>query len=297
MNAPIALFTYNRPDHLRRTIASISATPRAATSNLFVFSDGPRCDEDIPLVAEVRRILREMNGFHRVEISESPHNKGLAASVIAGVSDVLSHYDQVVVFEDDLEMAPITLDYFNEALSIYRHHPAIFSISGYTPPIAIPSHYPHRVFLLPRCSSWGWATWRDRWKQVDWEVHDRHLLRDPTVRDTFDRAGTDLSDMLERWIAGKVDSWAIRFNWAHFRTTAFSVLPTRSLVRSFGCDGTGIHLRTTKRYEIDLDENFSPFPLPSTIEPDEEIIATVRRFFDHSLRRKAKRFIRKITNR
>ncbi len=103
--------------------------------------------------------------------------------------------------------------------------------------------------------------------------------------------------MLERWVAGKIDSWAIRFNWAHFRNDVFSVLPVRSLVRSIGCDGSGRHLRTTRRYEVVLDEGFSPLPLPRDIEPDERIIAEIRRFFDHSIRRRLTRFIRTMTNR
>ncbi len=297
MNAPIALFAYNRPDHLRRTIAAFADNPQARKSILFAFSDGPRTDEEVAKVAEVRRILQSITGFHRVEIVEAPSNKGLANSIITGVSQVLAHHERIIVLEDDLEVSPMLLEYFNAALAVYHDDRRIFSVSGYTPPITIPEEYPHPVFLLPRCSSWGWATWRDRWEQVDWEVRDRHLLRDPLVRDAFDRPGTDLSDMLERWIKGKIDSWAIRFNWAHFRTNTFSVLPVRSLVRSIGCDGTGRHVRTTKRYEVTLDERFSPLPLPRDIEPDERIIAEVRRFFDHSLRRRITRFMRKITNR
>ncbi len=201
------------------------------------------------------------------------------------------------MLEDDLEVSPHLLAFFSGVLDAYRDDRRIFSVSGYTPPFPIPSAYRHQVFLLPRCSSWGWATWRDRWEQVDWAVGDRHLLRDPAVRDRFDRTGTDLSDLLERWIAGRVDSWAIRFNWAHFRHNAFSVLPTKSLVRSIGCDGSGRHVRATKRYEVTLDDTTSAFVYPPDIAPDEEIITACRRFFDASLRRRMLRIIRTLFTR
>ena len=42
--APIVLFAYNRPEHLRRCIASLQANALAAESELFVYSDGAKGD-------------------------------------------------------------------------------------------------------------------------------------------------------------------------------------------------------------------------------------------------------------
>ena len=39
--APIALFAYNRPRHLARTVAALLRDPLAAASDLHVFCDGP----------------------------------------------------------------------------------------------------------------------------------------------------------------------------------------------------------------------------------------------------------------
>ena len=40
--APIALFTYNRPYHTRKTVEALQKNKLSAESDLIVFSDGPK---------------------------------------------------------------------------------------------------------------------------------------------------------------------------------------------------------------------------------------------------------------
>ena len=40
--APIALFAYNRPDHMARVVEGLAKNREAAQSKLFVFSDAPK---------------------------------------------------------------------------------------------------------------------------------------------------------------------------------------------------------------------------------------------------------------
>ena len=40
--APIALFTYNRPDKTKTVIESLLKNAEAKDSDLFIFSDGPK---------------------------------------------------------------------------------------------------------------------------------------------------------------------------------------------------------------------------------------------------------------
>ena len=52
--APIALFTYNRLAHTRRTIEALQKNEFAAQTELYVFSDGPKAAADAPEVEAVR---------------------------------------------------------------------------------------------------------------------------------------------------------------------------------------------------------------------------------------------------
>ncbi len=52
--APIVLFVYNRPTHTEQTVLSLQKNLLAADSELFIFSDGYRNEEDTERVLQVR---------------------------------------------------------------------------------------------------------------------------------------------------------------------------------------------------------------------------------------------------
>ena len=119
-NAPILLFVYNRPAHTRRLVESLLRNAEAAGSSLFIYSDAPRDESVRPAVDEVRRYVRSIRGFDRVEVVERTENWGLARSIIDGVSTALQRFDRVIVLEDDLVLSPYFLRFMNEALETYK---------------------------------------------------------------------------------------------------------------------------------------------------------------------------------
>src|SRR5689334_4988368 len=88
-NAPILLFTFNRLWHTQQTIEALSKNLLANESVLIVFSDGPRNEADKPAVEQTRNFLHTVKGFQSVSIIESEVNKGLARSIIDGVTSTL----------------------------------------------------------------------------------------------------------------------------------------------------------------------------------------------------------------
>ena len=105
MVAPIILFTYRRTDHTRRCVESIKASPLAAESILYIFSDAAKGGADVADVQEVRDYIKTITGFKNVVIEEATENRGLANSVIYGVGKVLEEHGRAIVLEDDLATA------------------------------------------------------------------------------------------------------------------------------------------------------------------------------------------------
>src|SRR4051812_27807168 len=96
--APIALFVYNRPEHLRQTVEALAKNELAEQSELFVFSDGPKSERDAESVEEVRRYLRGLDaGFKNMQVVEQQVNLGLAHSIISGVTGVCRQHGQIIV--------------------------------------------------------------------------------------------------------------------------------------------------------------------------------------------------------
>ena len=117
MLAPICLFTYNRIDELKLTIKALQQNFLAVESDLVIFSDGGKDENSWEKVNHVRQYLRSVSGFRSLEIVESPNNKGLANSIITGVSSVTEKQQKVIVLEDDLITSTNFLDYMNQCLS------------------------------------------------------------------------------------------------------------------------------------------------------------------------------------
>lgn len=240
--APIALFVYNRPDHLVRTLTALRRNPEAAWSRLYIFSDGPRSgragDED--RVAEVRRVARDTGGFQEVLVEESAINRGLAASIIRGVGQVVNRHGEVIVLEDDLVTSPVFLRFMNEALAFYRDCPEIISIHGYVYPATAPLP---PVFFIRGADCWGWATWKRGWDlfEADGSTLLRQLKKKGLAYQFNFSDSYPYVRLLEDQIAGRNDSWAIRWYASAFLAGKLTLYPGRTLVQNIGFDGSGTH--------------------------------------------------------
>ncbi len=241
--APIVIFLYCRPDKTAALFDSLIKNPLSSMSDVYVFSDGPKNEKAREGVEAVREYLADPSlagHFKSFTVDKAASNRGLAASVIDGVGRVIEEYERAIVLEDDLTVSPVFLDYMNSCLDHYKKDKRIFSISGYSPYLPSSSGYDKNVYLSYRASSWGWATWKDRWVMVDWSVSDYAAFKyDPAANRRFMRGGNDLPSMLRAQMKGKIDSWAVRFCYCQSRNDMLSVAPVRSLVSNSGFDGTG----------------------------------------------------------
>ena len=282
--APIALFTYKRLKHTRQTVSSLLRNPEASQSMLYVFSDGPKRETDREDVRQVREYLRSISGFRAIVIRENERNVGLADSVIQGVSEVIDKHGEAIVVEDDLVVARHFLSFMNSSLKVYKDDRRIFSIGGYSPPISIPETYGKDVYVACRSESWGWATWQDRWQLADWNVEGyEEFLKSKSMRRRFCRGGDDALAILQAQMNGKSDSWSTRWNYTHFLHDAYTVRPVRSLAHNIGADGSGTHSRDSDMFDVTLDDDFSPIPVPD-LKPNRVITTRFATFNDQRRR-------------
>lgn len=258
--APLALFVYNRPWHTRQAVEALLASPIAAESQLYVFSDAPRNEAASHMVAEVRSYIYSLAGFKTITIIERETNLGLAQSIIDGVTRLCDEYGRVIVLEDDLVTSPYFLQYMNDGLDMYEDAERVVSIHGYVYPLkeTLPE-----TFFLRGADCWGWATWKRGWDLF--EPDGQVLLRELTGRKlthSFDFDGTyPYTKMLKKQIKGKNDSWAIRWYASAFLKNKLTLYPGRSLVLNIGMDNSGTHCSTTSDFSGDIADS------PVRIEP------------------------------
>lgn len=238
--APIALFTYCRAEHTRRTVASLLANAGAAESDLFIFSDGPKSGAVAPAVADVRRYIHSITGFRTVTVVEREGNWGLARSLIAGITELTERFGRIIVVEDDLLLSPHFLAYMNGALDKYERDGRVSAIAAH---VTDTGTVPTGPFFLRFFECWGWATWRRAWRLLDTDAR-RLLWRLRWKTREFNVGGSGpYYGILYCQKAGLVDSWAICFYASSFLAGKLVLYPPQSLTLNTGLDGSGTHSR------------------------------------------------------
>ncbi len=280
--APIAIFAYNRLAHLKQTVKSLQKCRLSDVSELYIFSDGAKNKSDTENIAEIKTFTAQVKGFYRVNIINRNENFGLAKSIITGVSELINKYGKIIVLEDDLVVSTDFLEYMNEALDYYQGNSRIFSISAYSGAIKIPENYHEDVFLLKRINSWGWATWKNRWETVDWQMsYFQQFIKNKKQRDLFNKGGLDLTMMLLKQYQKKINSWAIRFNYACFAQNKYNIYPVGTKVVNIGTDGSGTNLKKTSRFKNKLNSNKVVFP--TNLTENKSISENYSRFLKPSI--------------
>lgn len=259
MFAPIVLFVYNRPWHTEQTIKLLSMNLSANESDLIIYSDAPKNNDDIENVNSVRHIIKNIIGFKYIKIIEREQNLGLANSIIDGVTNIVNTYGRVIVLEDDIITSRFFLTYMNNALDIYEYNENVISIHGYTFPVKknLPDY-----FFLRGADCWGWATWKRGWDLFNPdsqfllnEIEKQKLNKLFNFNNSYDYVG-----MLKLQKEGKISSWAIRWYASAFIANKFTLYPGNSYVNNIGLDGSGTNCGYTGNYNIEITKIFKPIP-------------------------------------
>lgn len=254
--APIIIFAFNRLDTIKSCVEALRKNQESKDSDLYVYVDGARANVngEEAKVARVREFAKTITGFKNITLKFSDSNKGLAKSIIFGTTEVIEKYGKVIVLEDDLVPAPGFLSFVNTMLDAYKDDQRIMQISGYSAKIRNYKKYNCEYYMGGRAHSWSWATWKDRWETVDWEVKDYDELASSKERQkSFCEFGSDLYGMLKGWHDGKNNSWYIRFNYSMHKQGKYCVVPIKSLIRNDGFGAEATHTSAYNRYKIDFD--------------------------------------------
>ncbi|MDD5528275.1 MAG: glycosyltransferase family A protein [Patescibacteria group bacterium] len=279
---PVALFAYNRPQNLPRTLACLKNN---RIDLLYIFSDGPKNEADEKKVREVREILDQIDWVKTEKIYQEK-NIGLSESVISGVNKVLERYDRIICVEDDICVADGFYEYMKACLEKYRDNPEITGVTGmrYPLPSSTVKNYPYDVFFFPRFLSWGWGTWRRSWQSMDF---DRESIANKIRSAKLDTrpAGNDVKKMVERLINGALyGCWDVFCSVNMLLNKQFFVWPSYNMVENSGLY-EGTHASGKPRtWELKWDKEKFPqlgrLRFPETEKEQEEMRKKTRAFLN-----------------
>lgn len=256
--APIVLFVYNRPEHTLRTLEALSKNELADESLLYIFADGVKDNADelsIQMIEETRAVIKRQQWCKKTLITESETNKGLANSILGGVSKIISEHGKAIVLEDDLITSLFFLNYMNTALDQYSNVNEVVCISGYVYPLKTNFD---QAFFIKGADCWGWATWKNKWENFNTnavELRDK-IIKNRLINDfTFNQSYPYLKMLTDR-IEGKNQSWAILWYASSFIKDQLCLYPPYSLVHNIGNDGSGTHnVDSMTDFDITFDKD------------------------------------------
>jgi hypothetical protein len=279
---PVAVFSYNRPQHLEQCLQSLAQCRRLDECRIYIFSDGAKHENDQGIL-ETRKVIQDWQEVLRADVYCQDKNIGLANSIVFGVSMLCDLYGKAIVIEDDLVLRRDFLDYMIQSLDQYENNPRVFQVSAYIQPIK--SVDSAEVFFLPLVASWGWATWKRAWQLYDGSTQDAEkiLLANPRIKRKFDLDDSyPYSTMVLNRFTGKNDIWDAVWGWVVFKNHGLVLYPRSSLVWNGGFDGTGIHCGTNSPFtdEPHFAEEFDgKITFPRSVKVDRRRFSLVKKYF------------------
>ncbi|UEG49470.1 hypothetical protein LK994_12585 [Ferruginibacter lapsinanis] len=280
--APILLFVYNRPLHTAAVLNALRNCDGIKDSVLYIFADGPKMganEKEVKKIDEVKALCKHIDWCKEVVLYEQKFNKGLANSIIAGVTEIVNRHGKVIVLEDDIQPEKGFLTYMNQALGLYESDDKVMQVSAYIYPLkSAPST---SSFFLKILSCWGWGTWARAWKNYSHDI-DAHLsfLNDTDKRDEFSLNGQ--ADYYEQLLLNKsknIYSWAVRWYASWFEKDGLSLFPATSLVKNIGFDGSGVHYTESNNVFISPTTEYIDLQKIDLIEEDRQIRNSVIDFY------------------
>jgi hypothetical protein len=276
--APIVLFVYNRPWHTQQTIEALQANILASESELIIYSDAAKSMDAEKNVKEVREYIHNITGFKSVEIVEAKCNKGLADSIIEGVTTVVNRFGKVIVLEDDIVTGKYFLQYMNDGLNKFIDTKEVWVVNGYFYPTKKKKNR-DACFLYPFMVCWGWATWDNRWK--DFKKNPGELISSLSYKDirhiNLDGACPDFWLQVLGNYNGLINTWAIFWLITIIQNAGLCLAPYQSLVKNIGLDNSGEHCGEDKKLAFlgNIDQEITYFP--DQVKPNMKEYGFVRR--------------------
>lgn len=257
ISTPVILFSYDRLYHTKLTIEALLMNDEASETDLIIFSDASKNENNQKSVDEVRAYLKTIQGFNSVKIIERDTNFGLSKNIIQGVTEMFLIYEQLIFLEDDHITSPFFLKFMNEALSFYKDSDEVISISGYVYPIKDKTF---DTFFIKGADCWGWATWKRGWEIFNQdgsylldEIKKQKLIKEFNFSNSY-----NYSKMLENQVLGKTNSWAVRWYASAFLSNKLTLYPTKSLVFHNGSDDSGTNCTTQSIFDVKLSDQAIP---------------------------------------
>ncbi|MDJ1469747.1 nucleotide-diphospho-sugar transferase [Cytophagaceae bacterium DM2B3-1] len=273
MKTPVLLIIFNRPESSNQVFQAIR---KAKPKELFIAADGPRSDRinEAELCQQTRAIVNQVDWDCEVKTLFRDENLGCGLGPSSAISWFFEHVEKGIILEDDCLPNPSFFTFCEYLLEYYADNLNIGQITGcnfqHGQQRGPASYYYSKYFLI-----WGWATWRNRWKEYSFTIEHADSIIQNKIIDQ--KSATQIEKdfwyrKLETLRDGqRKDAWDYQWMFANWYLDRLSIVPNTNLISNIGFTETATH--TTK---VDAQISYLPtdslqlITHPSVIEEDKK---------------------------
>ncbi len=267
---PILILIFNRKEKTRTLFEKMR---EIKPKQLFISADGPREEKqgEKEKCRATRAILEDIDWDCEVKKLYRDKNLGCKNAVYGGISWFFEHVEQGIILEDDCIPDNSFFLFCEILLEKYKDNPRIAHITAHNP--IHRSNDTNSYFFSKQVLVWGWATWRDSWRQMDIEMEN---LEDFVMQGRLEEYSSykpARKYILDKWQSvrnGTLNSWAYPWAFSCFLNDSLAIIPSHNLINNIGFDEEATN--TIKPQELEVRKSMD-FPLrhPETIEYSQEI--------------------------
>lgn len=266
VESPVLFIVFNRPETTQIVFDAIKSS---RPQKLYIAADAPRAgnEEDRQNCAQVKEIVNQIDWQCDVHYRFAETNQGCGPGPYNAISWAFEKEDRLIILEDDCVPAQPFFSYCNELLELYKNDTRIWIISG--------NQYneeavktPHSYFFSRYGHSWGWATWRRCWDQMDMSLSKYPLIIEQDLFKAVFRSQRE-TKFFQKRISQiysnedlKTHIWDFQFGFAVTSNGGLSIAPRKNLVKNIGYIGTHSEAKNPF-HDRPVDETFK-----ITLHPD-----------------------------
>ena len=279
---PVAIFCYNRPNHLKKTLESIKKNAEVVHTKAYFFIDGARNDQDKIKINKTKEVINSSNIFKEKIIISRDKNFGMQKNVISGITDVLLENEAVIVVEDDLKFSKYYLNFMNKALNFYKPYQNVWQINAWSYPSYI--SFGKKTKISNQMSSWGMGLYKDKWEffaKDELKLTNKIDKKDDEYKKKFNfENGYPWLREIEMNEEGRISTFSCFWYQCIFINNGVTVFPGKSLVFNTGFDGSGVHsgardVHGKKIFEGEIND----FKIPTSFDKLFKLNARIFYFF------------------
>jgi len=274
MNAPILLMTYRRPVNTEKILKLLK---RYNQKNVFIFNDGLKNKDHIKDHVETRKVILKYKKINKYKTIFPKKNLTQKNNLPFALNKIFKLHDRVIILEDDCIPCKSFFKFCNLLLKKYENDNRISQISGnnFLNFKKVTRRNQDSYFFSMFTSSWGWATWKNRWQGY----YDSEIKLWPIVK-----KGGWLKDIFNNkksydfWIKAfdrrykqLDDDWDRPWTFINLINNRLNIFPNKNLISNIGEDNAALHSNPKKWNNLKLENMKFPLIHPKIICCDRKV--------------------------